>query len=1054
MDAETVGERFTRDLRRSLNARKRSMQRAEDLLLHNFNYLQGGSRSRLRTIRYHQQKDIRQIRKLIDYFSDEYAEDIYKAGLVNAGYNGFLPDPDFVRTYKAGIKAKGANAAGIASRQALAIDRLHHKKSSTVKQALRTGIIRPIPEINDYWPYGRRAHLTMGAYGDMVVRGEAQRLFNYGVIDGAAKIKDKKLLGFMCNDSWDCGTIEHDDPAKCDGEFFYPDTARKYVSGHPYCRRTFEPVFVGDRPDPGKDITDRGVRRNAAERWRTERQRRREYAAERRRIARREGSRRAGKAENVVRIAQALDPFVEVDWTNIAIDLVLDDQTRQVVFGSIVNGTQKLKQMQMNLTNMINRGKYNPEVPIPDEEEILDRMRYYIDELAAGNAVPEWVYNLLDVKTQKLVKVQQIGGPDKYLSLQDDVENVVSLSGYRQSHVMAKADDFSQFMNVKARMNATHTELNMLNSLENHYGDFFNARMQAAHPNLAGNLDELYSAVKRHYNEPVFRSGPSSAISLPRLGGNAYRGPRFRWSSRPVKLMSTGVNDLRHLNSHQLRGAMLLRGYDPLGHTRQSMIDVMGYKPGILSHITINPGGLFRMGLRVSPEGWIQPDFRIVPKTIPLRYNIRVNRGRIVDGYRIRSVTQEARIVTAQWTDIPLPNTSAYLNLGSIGIKTRTSLGRIDNVDDLSQLYRNYKAGTLDNQSLPHLRQALKFMVKGKYSFEEQKALRLTFNHIDKLPKSTVIRMLEEEGFGLTGWEMLRANTQVLNVFAEMRVLGYTRFDISRVFRISPSMVDEFMEYAEDYYGVNWRDHAMGAFMHYTGDQIVNRIRDGFNYQVAKVKQVTADAKTLAYDLRHNSERFWDDLKVFLGETFPRTFVGRAYDDFVALPDFLREFKTGLGAAIANRKYKTPRDAITALNKRAKFLARQVGYNLRAGSMLVAEILNDISVYTATKLGDADLLRRAVGKVITVSLNALRDSIVNVIKGLDQAIPYVTDGTRRRLEQLKRYLGFTVKEIEEQVGELVSFGRIKKIQDEIEDLGMDNVIDITEWLERDPDDFT
>lgn len=848
MAEESAGEIFTRARRRKMEI-SASITRLESQRIFNaLDYYQGGSRSRLRTVQRRLKGEIQVVSEQAEAFYGSDIQEIYRQGLVASG----LP-PDYQPTRRelssiTSVREEGQALSEIHARRSVrTTGNINKFRKGERYQAEELGHHILNPRVGDS---GRWAN---GTYQSMLIRSDAQRAYNLGIIDGGVK---NKVQAFLCSDGADCGLISHDDPFKVNGELFNEEDARAYLLAHPNCTRTFSPV-PGEPPPKG--IKDR--RRDAIEE-----------------------SKFTSLIGDAIEFSQAQ---IDVNLIGLAFDLATDAQLRQVAINAVLKSDQQYRAFRLRIDEFIQRHAYNP----PSEDAIFQHMTEYIDNMAAGEIAPDWVYELLDMNPGQILRT-------------------------------ADGESWTNFVTLTRTADRTHAELNMMNRIQAHYGDFFASRVGAAHPDLADRLGDFYRATRSHYLEPRY-SSPIGRISLPRLGGEAWRGPRWNWLSRPIKIQSTIVNTSRHMTRQELRAAMEGQGLvakvvrsDGFGNdifaamVRKEMIDALGYKPGLLSHLTINPGGTFRAGFRLSPTGWIQPDLRIVPDWAPLRYTARLNRGAVVDGVRLRSITQELSLATGgKKLAVLVPSNT--VSLQSIGISTRTLIGRVDSVDDAKGLVRRYvntKTSNIASLPLPQLRIHGQFVMNSLS--KEQIASYLgdaapSARQLDRMGKGTLIKKLgrkelvsiiEDSGVGLTGPELLMRQSEMISIFAELRIQGFNRFDISKILRLDADEVTDILKATDRYFGPAYRDRSMTSFMHASADAAMDLWDKGIiNTANKTIKKIEGTWEA--------TQLFLDDFGQWISTSGKKTFLGRIYRDAIEGYHFVGDFKKGTFGADLIAKY-------------------------------------------------------------------------------------------------------------------------------------------------------
>lgn len=1010
-NAESPGELFTQQIAGRLDLGRVFYKMEQERILKNLDYFQDGSRSRLRTVRYRLDKEVDRSVADVAKFYKKDLDEIYRAGLIGGGLDqdyklGATDTPNIADIRNQGLRRSRQMGERAKKRNRKVMD----FRSISRKDAQKLGDQHLNPKIgNVSWN-----NMT---YQTMAIRTDAQKTFNLGVIDGAKRSKTKAL---RCIDGPGCGLISHDDPFKVNGELFSIEDARKYNIAHPNCTRRWEPAPDEKKPPP--------IGRRKAELLGTSK-----------------------ALQRTTELADFVNRNVDIDYMALAIDLATDAQMRELVFNTILRAKDSWVGFRQRIDALIS--KYLGDAPTDDE--IFDRMIHYLDEMASGARAPEWVYEVLNVRSGETL--------------------------------IAAGDDFHSFVRVNRIASATHAELNMVNRLENHYGHFFQARLSAAHPNASDGLVDLYKGIRSQYNEPRFHFG-GKTISIPRLGGEAFRGPRFTWGSRPIKIQTTLVNKNRHMTREELRAAMAKIGLVPQVHTtglagdavrgmlRHEMIEALGYNPGLLSHLTLNPHGVFRMGFRMSPTGWIQPDIRLVPKTIPLRYSARLNRGMPVDGFRVRSVTQEFRAVFGGQIGVDLPK-GGRLSLPSVGVSTNTVVGRLERFDDLKRIVMNFtRPGTnLSDQPIELLREQARFITKGQ-----------AIESINALDKDQLIEILRDWGAGLSGREMLLRNTEVLSMFAELRLTGYSHFRISKILRITPEEALEMVNAVSTQFGELWRERSMQLFMQVAAQQAVAAVQGGVNYAFVNPLQSAINA------YRH-TQHIMDDFTGWLGDTGKNTFAGKIYRDGVEGYQFVQDFQKGSFGAdlitrygpkidglwdatsnayrvlfdpnqpidwrkVAQRAIMSPPQLMRFMKDMGISVGRTIGYEVGRGSKFIHNVLSSNgpiaeffkhaehtgdNVYNLGGVvfqadspgvkGKGFFLRAGATVSDVLRLRALQGEIAelaskhqaDVIKGVttlrdsaNKVLATVTPEIRKRLTEFNKFLDLSLDEMEETLSQL------------------------------------
>jgi hypothetical protein len=85
---------------------------------------------------------------------------------------------------------------------------------------------------------------TLGDYGSMMTRTNANRIYNLGAVQAAkqASAKGNPITHFVVSDGPSCGWSYHDDPDTADGKVVTIDDAARYPVAHPNCVRQFSPA--------------------------------------------------------------------------------------------------------------------------------------------------------------------------------------------------------------------------------------------------------------------------------------------------------------------------------------------------------------------------------------------------------------------------------------------------------------------------------------------------------------------------------------------------------------------------------------------------------------------------------------------------------------------------------------------------------------------------------------------------------------------------------------------------------------------------------------------
>jgi len=90
---------------------------------------------------------------------------------------------------------------------------------------------------------------TLGDYGSMSVRSNANSTYNLGILGGA---RAAKIEVVEVQDGPECGWTRHDDHEHADGTIRTIDAAMEFPTAHPNCKRTFLP-----RPDLKKEDAEK-----------------------------------------------------------------------------------------------------------------------------------------------------------------------------------------------------------------------------------------------------------------------------------------------------------------------------------------------------------------------------------------------------------------------------------------------------------------------------------------------------------------------------------------------------------------------------------------------------------------------------------------------------------------------------------------------------------------------------------------------------------------------------------------------------------------------------
>lgn len=646
-------------------------------------------------------KEIKDSAKQIEGFLDEDLAKAWEAGM-KAGNPSFVKMSPQDKERLASERAKAAKSLESGQKQARRATNISSRQARKAVQGSLEGSAMKHP-LSVLYSNGRR--MPYGSHQNMVMRTHAQRSFNMGVITGASRAKVK---AFEISDGPQCGLDSHDSGETANGMIVNAQDARSHLLSHPNCTRTFIPRPDLDKPSP---LGTRAERIAAA-------------------------AKRLGTAVKESATVQA-------EIQNIILDLALDADVRRLVFNTARTGVDELRKLQGRIdTYRLKRSLDG----LPDftEAELLDFASSQIDEaLESGSiaGIDEWVQYILS------------GG--KVTTIEEVVKTANGLDYYRE-------------LTIRAEL--SHTDLNIMNAVEGAYSEFqlrrlasmfpdgtdlgaaYRGMLQRYAPNavrggqsndvagrirnkfLSEGLDRVQDRTTRDIADRINKSGilRDGLVSFPRLGRYLDEadmfGARLRWASRPIKIETTLVNKWRHFDRDQLRRIARQKGLptdvrsDPKSNaagifsaafrekSRQELIKALGYEKGLLTHFTVNPRGLVRLGFRFDPAyGWRrpQPTISIVSKSTPFRYRGKLNRGRLVggeglDGTRIRSVSHELSIVTGGSLNanlipgINIPYASLTPGVDRIGIRLRTVLNRVNDqvhalnsADDVRLILRN-----------------------------------------------------------------------------------------------------------------------------------------------------------------------------------------------------------------------------------------------------------------------------------------------------------------------------------------------------------------------------
>lgn len=730
------------------------------------------SRGQVRRWELTRQRMKREIRRLTKeaqgVFIDQEMPEIFHEGLRmgsgNSAYKLTQADKASIRRQRA--KARTAmDAANVSARQRTNMTwrnarNFAHEEVTDVQGRNATRLLSvKYKDPRKNVPYRQ---VPYGVHQNMVLRTQAQASYNLGVIRGASSVGAQ---AFEIVDGPGCGLDSHEGSPAANGLIVSGNDARRYLLAHPNCTRTFVPRPDLEQPDPIKG-----------------------------RLA------RAAQAVRNQASTSLKSEAVQLQLRNLALDLALDAEMRRAVFVSARTATKSLRDLQSRIDQYLVRRRL-ADAPDFTEEELLELASDQIDEfLETGNvdAVSDWLrFILLADRPVKTIELQKAAG------------------------------DFDYYRELTIRADMTHRELNILNAIEETYGAqviknvarFFpeaddlafsyNAFLQKYTPSAYSGLHShrlpdrirnrmLSNVFKRFQDQTTNRLaeaintsgivGPGN-VSFPRLGRYLDRkdlfGVRYLWVDRVLKVESTVVNKWRHFDKNHLVKLVVLRRGTPntvkrylkgestvfenvmRKQTRQELIRWLGYRPGLLQHYTINPQGLVRLGFRFDPAyGWRRPlpVFSIVPKSTPLRYRARLNRGRLVgaseaegiEGIRVRSITQELYITTGRTLNanaIPGVDLGTFApGINKFGVRFKTILNQIN--DEI------YALNSADD---------LKLLI---------------------------------QNLGVNG---LKRQTEFMGAFMEMRAMGFSWLRIGRTLSLNPEEVALAARVFRAWFGANWR---------------------------------------------------------------------------------------------------------------------------------------------------------------------------------------------------------------------------------------------------------
>lgn len=740
----------------------------------------------------------------VNQFVNKDVRDIYKAGAESV-----TPGAKLNRTQVANVKKLQTKTATYLNN---ALNDVHRNAAQlrSVKAKNPLDFSRKVKNVGKVIVNGRR--YDFGRYTDLVATTEAQRAFNTGVIDEAVNQETKY---FEVVDGTDCGWTNHDDTEKANGMVVSASEARAYPMAHPNCVRRFIP-----RPDIK-------TKREATKAQKTL---------------------QASKVEKLARqvgavAAQALAKQAIDIGAQLAFSLATDQQFRGMVFASYENGLQRLSKFTERIHRVRNDLAARALGIVPTEDEIMTATSNWIDEfmkdeVGAASKMPSFAYEILTGR--KATFLQRFKG---------------KLPSAVGDHIMMEAENWSDFEDLRAGVSMTHQGLNIRNSIESEFGgQFFNSmsRIFGNTENARQTIQELAQTYATRYapNAGNVRTAAGWVKNDPSLQakfkgqirGEAYRrflksrvdevlthmptltedghwtiignilnlnrkdllGIKYNYvDNRLIRVQADFIDKWRHYPTTRLKQIALSKGMevsdvtriaDPGGligevrksKTRQAIIDQLGYSMGMLGHITVNRNGLIRMGFQFSPYyGWRFPIPRLTiqaPKNITglrPKFTTTINRGALpgigglrrevaagnlaVEGMRLRTATSELSIALGRTFVGPggimklLGATVQGPGVLATGVRFKTELGQLHNFTDVKSFFAN--------------------------------AERIGFQHLGATNKAQAVL----KGVG--------AQTEVLRLFMEMRLLGYRWLRLGKIVGLDATQTRSIVRATQAYWG-------------------------------------------------------------------------------------------------------------------------------------------------------------------------------------------------------------------------------------------------------------